>query len=240
MEERGRKNAAGDWLRAQFLHRGVSAALILMGLSGFAVGFGVRGLPFIDGGTGLFLTVGVCVVLLVSYGIIRVYLRRIDKSWVAGFRAERRVGDVIDHALARPGCAYAHDVKEALGCRGNVDHIVMTPMGIWVVETKARWQGKRQFRPALRQVAENARRVRRHLDSSVPVRGALVIADRWDRSLEAQHDWNGEPIKAFGLKTFWDLLRAEAGQDGDGGSASDRARVEKTVWGLGSLRHLES
>ena len=237
MEPRGRKNAAGDWLRMEILDRGVSAGLIFMTFAGFAVGFAVRGLPFLDAGTGQFLTAALFVALLLSLGIFLVLLRRIDSTWTRGLRAERRVGDVIEHALARPGCAFAHDVKEALGGSGNVDHIVMTPAGIWVVETKSRRQRKRRFPPALRQAAYNARRVRRHLDTSLPVRAALVIADRWDRSLESRHDWSGEPVTAFGLRTFWLLLRAECGQGADGGSARDAARMEKTVWDLGSTRH---
>ena len=220
--------------------RGVSAALIFTALAGFAVGFAVRGLPFLDDGTGEFLTVAVTIALFLSFGMFWALLRRIDARWTRGLLAEHRVGDVIEHALARPGCAFAHDVKEALGGSGNVDHIVMTPAGIWVVETKSRWQRKRRFPPALRQAAYNARRVRRHLDTSLPVRAALVIADRWDRSLESRYDWNGEPVTAFGLRTFWLLLRAECGQGGDGGSARDAARMEMTVWDLGSTRHLGS
>ncbi len=180
---------------------------------------------------------GGAIALFLSFVMFWALLRRIDARWTRGLLAERRVGDVIEHALARPGCAFAHDVKEALGGSGSVDHIVMTPAGIWVVETKSRWQRKRRFPPALRQAAYNARRVRRHLDTSLPVRAALVIADRWDRSLESRHDWNGEPVTAFGLRTFWLLLRAECGQGGDGGSARDAARMEKTVWDLGSTRH---
>ncbi len=240
METRGRKNAAGDWLQSEILDRGVSAAMIVMAFAGFAVGFAVRSLPIFDFETGAFWTVVVAVALFLSFGMLLVRLRRIDATWIPGLRAERRVGDVIEHALARPGCAFAHDVKEALGGSGNVDHVVMTPVGVWVVETKSNWLDKRHFPPALRQVAGNVSRVRRHLDTSLPVRGALIIADRWDRSLESRHDWNGEPVTAFGLKTFWHLLRAEGAQVGDGGSAQATARVEKAVWDLGSTRHLGS
>lgn len=240
MEPRGRKNAAGDWLRTQILERGVSAAMIFMAFAGFAVGFAVRGLPFLDGGTGEFLTVVVAIALFLSFCVFWVLLRRIDSSWTRGLRAELRVGDVIEHALARPGCAFAHDVKEALGGSGNVDHVVMTPAGIWVVETKSKWQSKRRFPAALRQVARNVGRVRRHLGTSLPVRGALVIAERRDRSLEARYDWDGEPVMAFDLNTFWRLLRAKGAQAGDGEPENDTARIARAVWDLGSTRHLGS
>ena len=141
-------------------------------------------------------------VMVLAFGLFYAYCRRVEATWGRGLKAERRIGDLIDHAVAQRGCAFAHDVKEALGGRGNVDHVVMTPAGIWVVETKSDRLSKRRFPRALRQVAENASRVRRHLETSLPVRGALVIADRSNDSLEAQHDWNGEAVGAFGAKKF--------------------------------------
>lgn len=240
METRGRKNAAGGWLQSEILDRGVSAVMMIMAFAGFAVGFAVRSLPIFDFETGVFWTVVVMVALFLSFAIFLVLIRRIDATWIPGLRAERWVGDVIEHALARPGCAFAHDVKEALGGSGNVDHVVMTQVGVWVVETKSGWLDKRHFPSAMRQVAQNVARVRRHLDTSLPVRGALIIADRWDRSLESRHEWNGEPVTAFDLETFWRLLQAEGAQAGDGRPAQDTARVEKAVWNLGSIRHLES
>lgn len=149
------------------------------------------------------------------------------------------MGDLIDHAVAQRGCAFAHDVKEALGGPGNVDHIVMTPAGIWVVETKSDWLSKERFPRALRQVAENVRRVRRHVETSLPVRGALVIANRANDSLEADHDWKGEPVKAFGAKKFWSVLRVEREEAPAIGRPSETARVERLVWNLGSTRYLD-
>ena len=82
----------------------------------------------------------------VALGVFYAYCRRVDATWGWGLEAERQVGDLIEHAVAQRGCAFAHDVKEALGGRGNVDHVVMTPVGVWVVETKAAWLSKRRFR----------------------------------------------------------------------------------------------
>ena len=129
-----------------------------------------------------------------------------------------------------------------MGGRGNVDHVVMTPAGIWVVETKSHRLSKRRFPRALRQVAENASRVRRHLETSLPVRGALVIADRSEDALEARYDWNGEAVQAFGATKFWRVLSVEGEQTGaDGGlPRSEMERVERAVWNLGSTGHLES
>ena len=240
METTGRKNAAGGWLRGEFLQRIASAGMLFMAVVGFALGFLVRGLPQFDGvavGFAAWVAPGVMVVAL---GVFYAYCRRVDATWGRGLGAERQVGDLIEHAVAQRGCAFAHDVKEALGGRGNVDHVVMTPAGVWVVETKAAWLSKRRFRTALRQVAENVDRVRRHLETSLPVRGALVIADRSNDSLDADHDWHGEPVKAFGAKRFWSVLRAESGEARDIGESSETSRVERRVWDLGSTRYLDS
>ena len=236
---RGRKNSAGNWLQAEILYRGASAAMFFMALAGFSLGFAIRGLEFFDGEAGTRWSAAALVAVALSLCIFYLILRRIDATWGRGLQGERLVGDLVEHALSRPGCAFAHDVKEALGGSGNVDHVVMTPSAIWVVETKSRWLSKRRFRLALRQVARNVRRVRRHLDSTIPVRGALVIADRWDRSHEAEHHWDGEAVMAFGPKAFWRRLRGEGEPDPALASMPDRERVEKMVWDLGSVRHLD-
>ena len=85
----------------------------------------------------------------------------------------------------------------------------MTPAGVWVVVTKAHWPSPRRFPAALGQAANNVRRVRRHLKTPLPVRAALVIAERADGPFERDHDWEGEPVKVFDAMTFWRVLREE-------------------------------
>lgn len=240
METTGRKNAAGGWLRGEFLQRIASAGMLFMAVMGFAVGFLVRGLPQFDetaGGLASWVVLGV---MVISFGVFYAYCRLADATWGRGLNAERQVADLIEHAVAQRGCAFAHDVKEALGGRGNVDHVVMTPDGIWVVETKSAWLSKWKFSHALRQVARNARRVRHHLKTSLPVRGALVIADRSNDSLEADYDWDGEPVKAFGAKKLWSVLRMEREQARHISESSETSRVARQVWNLGSTRYLDS
>ena len=240
MEKTGRKNAAGGWVRGQFLQRVTSAGMLWMAAVGCALGFLVRGLPVFDGPVGTVASWVATGAIILAFGLFYVYCGRVEATWGRGLEAERQIGDFIDHAVPQRGCAVAHDVKEALGGRGNVDHVVMTPAGIWVVETKSGWLSERRFRPALRQVAENVRRVRSHLETSLPVRGALVIADRSNDSLEAQYDWNGEAVQAFGAKKFWRVLSVEREQTGADLRSPEMARVERAVWNLGSTRYLES
>ena len=142
--------------------------MLSMAVVGFALGFMVRGLPLFDGLAGDGASWALLGAMVLVLGGLYAYWLRVDATWLRGMMAERQVGDLIDHAVAQRGCAFAHDVKEALGGRGNVDHVVMTPAGVWVVETKAGWLNKRRFPPALRQAAENAERVRRHPRDNPP------------------------------------------------------------------------
>ena len=137
MEKTGKKNPAGGWLRERFFVRIATAGMLLMAVVGCTLGFVVRGLPVFDGPAGTLASWGATGVMVLALGLFYAYCRRVGASWGAGLAAERQIGDPIDHAVARRGCAVAHDVKEALGGRGNVDHVVMTPAGIWVVETKS-------------------------------------------------------------------------------------------------------
>ncbi|MCY4499034.1 MAG: nuclease-related domain-containing protein [Rhodospirillaceae bacterium] len=240
MEKTGRKNAAGAWIRWEFLKRIALAGMLLMTIVGCALGVIVRGLPIFDGPAGSLASWMAAGATILALGVFYAYCRGVDASWGRGLEAERQIGDLIDHAVAQRGCAVAHDVKEALGGQGNVDHVVMTPAGIWVVETKSDWLSKRRFRSALRQVAENVDRVRSHLETSLPVRGALVIADRSNDSLAVRYDWNGETVQAFGAKKFWRVLSVEREETDADVRSPEMARVERAVWNLGSTRYLES
>ena len=66
-----------------------------------------------------------------------------------------------------------------------------------------------------------------------------MIANRANDTLEADHDWKGEPVKAFGAKKFWSVLRVEREEAPAIGRPSETARVERLVWNLGSTRYLD-
>ena len=241
MKKTGWKNAAGQWVRQQLLARQALASMLFAVIAGCAFGFWVRGvLVFNEPGGILASSVAMGVAILAGV-VVFAYCRRLDATWSPGLQAEQRIGDLIDYAVTQGGCAFAHDVREALGDGlGNVDHVVMTPAGIWVVETKAHRVPKSRFSAALRQVAENVGRVRSHLETSLPVRGALVIADRSEDELEEQFDWKGEALLAFGAKRFLRALKAECEQTGTDVRSPEMAWVAHKVWDLGSRRHLGS
>jgi hypothetical protein len=60
--------------------------------------------------------------------------RRATRSWERGARGERRVGKRLDR-LAQDGVVVLHDRRRP-GTRANIDHIVVSPRGVWVIDTK--------------------------------------------------------------------------------------------------------
>ena len=241
MSAKGRKNPAGGWLLQRVMLRFVLATMGVSGLTAFVLGFFVRQVPVVDRIVGELPewapSSAAGVVVVAASAILWLFMVRTDSSWHRGLAAERRVGDRIEHAIVRNGCAFAHDVKESLGPGGNVDHVVLTPAGVWVVETKAAWLREDRFKDALRQVAGNVQRVRGRLATPLPVRGALVIADD-AKPYEKDFDWQGQPIKAFRLGSFWRRLREECNGDAVA-PPSELEALARKVWDLGSTRHLE-
>lgn len=243
MGEKLKKNPPGGWVGAQYRTRVLWAAMLCFSFGGFLFGFIVRGFFVVDevAGESPWWAVGSVTdlaVLSVGGGVlvcfVYVYMSWLDRTWLRGFEAERRIGALIEYGVTHSDCAVGHDVKELLPGGGNVDHVVMTPAGVWVVETKANWVSKRRFPLVLRQVAENATRVRRYLDTSMPVRGALVIAAHDSDSLEKQYDWKGEEVLVFGGECFARELRGELKGACAGVGDAELARVREAVWKLGS------
>jgi len=56
-------------------------------------------------------------------------------AWRLGFRGERFVGEQINQLMLH-GCRVFHDVP--LDGKGNIDHVVVAPSGVFAIETKAK------------------------------------------------------------------------------------------------------
>ena len=128
--------------------------------------------------------------------------RRILDDLATGADSEEVVGGAVEWALTRADCAVAHNVADIPGTAGDIDHLVVTPGGIWVIETKTRFiPDKADFRETLRCIAANASAVRRWAPThGFRVHGALAFADlesaRRD-NVAPHYDWQGELILAF-------------------------------------------
>ena len=101
---------------------------------GFVAGFGVGGgralswAAMVAWGAVL---VGVAACLWAARAIAR---RRVDGLETGG-GAETCARPAIEHALTTPGCAVAHTVR-SIARAGNIDHLVATPLRLWIIETK--------------------------------------------------------------------------------------------------------
>ncbi len=145
-----------------------------------------------------------------------------------GGYAERKVGQAIEYALTRDACAVAHNVKG--GTRyGDIDHLVATPHGLWVIETKyRRIPDKGKFSKALRIIAANVKVMRDEAPPDTRVTGCLVFATRLKKPPKPTRKVRGETIRIFGR---WKDLQRELRKEARKTEASwDLARW---VWKLG-------
>ena len=88
-------------------------------------------------------------VLLPAAMLLGAALHKLARGWrlshmQKGAHAEERVGQAIEYALTRERCAVAHHV-EGIARVGDIDHLVATPRGLWVVETKHRLVPRSEF-----------------------------------------------------------------------------------------------
>jgi Nuclease-related domain len=108
------------------------------------------------------------------------------RAWDIGAKGEERVGRRLER-LQGGACVVLHD--RSLG-HGNIDHLVCTPRGVWVVDTK-NYTGRVEARRRARQsqlfvrgrhatalvdgVERQVDAVQAALDVGTPVRGALCF-----------------------------------------------------------------
>ena len=133
-------------------------------------------------------------------------LERLEK----GENAEVRTGQTIEYAITAPNCAVAHTVTD-IARVGDIDHIVATPVRLWVIETKYRRVPRDQFREVLRRIADNTVAVSEWAPPDTPVRACLVLAYE-SRIHRKNYDHSKVPIVAHTPDTLVRALEAEASQ----------------------------
>lgn len=120
--------------------------------------------------------------------------KQTTKAWATGAVGEERLGARLD-ALSSAGIVALHD-RRIPGSRANIDHIVITAAGVWVVDAK-RYKGRPElavegglFRPRVEKVVVGGRDCSSLVDgvlkqvdvvlgvvSDVPVTGALCFVE---------------------------------------------------------------
>lgn len=166
--------------------------------------------------------------------------RQHTKSWDRGAIGEERLGARLN-ALAGDGLAVLHD-RRIPGSKANIDHIVITPGGIWVIDAK-RYKGRPELKiegGILRRRVDKllvGRRdctklvdgvlkqvdVVRELVGDVPVTGALCFV---------QADWPliGGAFSTRGVHVLWPKRLAKVLLEQTAGDVDVARTRESVAW----------
>ena len=218
-----RRNA-GSFVRGKLLQSSVLGAVG----AGMALGVFI-GLLFYSFDWGVIAYIVTVVVLLSAVRFMdlpsyRWNLGNLQK----GAEAEVRVGQIIEYAITGENCAIAHSVTE-IAKVGDIDHIVATPKGIWVIETKYKRVPKESFRGVLSRIAANTVAVRQWAPAESPVRGCLVLA--YEKEIKRRkYSYGKEEITVFTPERLMREMRREAR-----GKRSLDERIVKDIWKLGHI-----
>ena len=143
-----------------------------------------------------------------------------------GMVGEQRVGQGIEFALTARHCAVAHGVMSIPGVVGDVDHLVATPKGLFVIETKYRRVPKTHFGDVLLRLSGNVQAVRRWAPHNTLVRACLVLVE--DEHEQDSYSTDGETILVRSGKSFRKMLRDESREP-----LSTDNGLSRFVWNIG-------
>ena len=216
----------GESLRDRFVNK--LAAGAIFGSGGVGWFCGAWAMAYAEDWTGwlgaavLFVCAGWAIVSGWSLGNLR-----------KGARSEEDVGQAIDYGLVRRGCAAAHGVVDVAGVVGDVDHVVLTTGGLWVVETKTSRVPREEFRKVLARMGRNAIALRRWSGMDVVVRGALVFGGKRPPGVAKRvYEAGGVEVRVFeNREALVRALRADAE-----GPGQVRLGLADRVWRLGKAR----
>ena len=141
------------------------------------------------------------------------------------------MGQIIEYAITAESCAVAHSVKE-IAKVGDIDHIVATPVGVWVIETKYKKVPKKFFRDVLSRIAENTNAVRQWVPAGTPVRGCLVLAYETDIK-KKNYSHGKEKITVYTQDSLVSLMREVRLEAREKRSLDER--ITKDIWKLGHI-----
>ena len=198
------------------------------GLAGLCLGFGLR--PMIDAPPGelavpLAIAGGIALAIaafVVSRGLRRDGASGLDKD--VGAAASTR--HAIEHALAAPDCAVAHSVS-TIARAGNIDHLVATPVRLWVIGTTHRRVPREELPGVLARIGDNTAAVWDWAPPGTPVRGCLVLGAGGHSSTRNRYDYGKGPVVVHTPATLARELKAETER-----SCELDERVADAVWKL--------
>ena len=200
---------------------------------GFAAGLAIGQAPHaLTGGRLSWTTAAawgaVLTAIAASWWSSRLIARRRLDGLETGGKAAACARQAIEHALTTPGCAVAHSVR-SIARTGTIDHLVATPLRLWVIETKHDDVPRDQLPEVLRQVADHTSAVWKWAPPGTPVRGCLVLA-KGAMPGRRTCDYGDEPVVLHTPTSLARELGAEASKE-----RMIDERVAADVWKLGRV-----
>lgn len=227
------KRNPGEWLRSRILERNLEVALWTVAGTAWLLGAVVA--LWVGSGSKPLDQWSVLIAVLPGIAFLGFALYLARRGWRVpdmrkGARAEETIGQAIEYALTRDTCAVAHHVEdEDIAQIGDIDHLVVTPDGLWVIETKHGRVPKSEFAETLRRIAANVEGVREWAPG-VRVTGCLVFANKQRRRPKPVYKHGKETIRAFADGT---ALKGELSKKAR--ETGDSRRLARRVWELGKL-----
>ena len=200
-----RRRVGDDWRKLVVRYFGLT--LLTSGWLGFSVALFL--VPLIGKGWSLVLFFSMYALFL---GVFLGYRRgrwsneNLEKGWPG----ERRVGEVIERAITARGCAVAHGVEEVADI-GDIDHLVATPVCLWVVEAQYRWLRDDTFTEALRRLERNMETIAT-IFPQTPLKGCLVLAYEEEKEVKRRRYDDGR-IVVHEPESLLEALQSEAQQE---------------------------
>ena len=201
----GLRDAVAEEFELRFYVTGVTAALVIFAAYEWVAWyFNLKRDP---------TAATVLAVLALAYLLYRIYRRRKEMADIRlGLTGEKAVGQMLESLRGR-GCVVFHDIPPDEDGGSNIDHVVVAPQGVFVVETKMRskppkgatelWldgdgvrfsTGNYETDPVRQALALRkwlGTFLRRELGQEVPVKAAIIFPGwyaKWKRNRNAPAD----------------------------------------------------
>ena len=200
----------------------------LAGLSlGFGLGLGLGQMMDAPPGriAGPLAIAGAIALAIATFFVLRALRRGRASRPEKDHGAATSTGHAIENALAAPGCAGAHAVS-TIARAGNIDHLVATPVRLWVIGAPRRRVTREELPGVLARIADNTTAVWDWAPPGTPVRGCLVLGGE-SRPARNQYDYGKGPVVVHTPASLARRLKAEAKL-----ARKIEERVADAVWKL--------
>lgn len=156
-------------------------------------------------------TMLISAIVFVAYRLTKFQV--VQGNYQLGFKGERYVGQLLD-SLMRDGCYVYHDIPcETKSTKFNIDHVVISPAGVFAIETKTYRKPKELQGKARAKVEFDGAKL--HFSTGRSSEGELEQATRNAKFLsKLLTDSTGDPVSAQGVLVLpaWYVERKGRGE----------------------------